>query len=273
MSSVRFSVHDVPIEATAGGRELPRAMLAALIMVGLLVVVAARAGWTAHAWVRTVGLALGQGAMLTAALARGLAEWPRYGAILIGLLLVVGTLANVSPWGALAYFAVPVAVIALRWLRPELDVLGVRGPNAWRPVVVGAGVGLLLGGHLLVSANLTLGHRVSLTPISRYLAAIAYDIGVNVPVAECFLRGTLFASIQHRRPVAAAVGLSTAVAVVRYLIDPAFPRSLETVAGAMLYLGALSAVSCGLFRWSASLLPGTVAGVLFFLAYRMVGGW
>ena len=43
---------------------------------------------------------------------------------------------------------------------------------------------------------------------------------------------------------------------------------LEARAGAVFYLGLVGLVSCALRAWSGSLLPGYLAGLAFFAAYR-----
>ncbi len=271
-----FSALDAPYDplaAAARRRALPRAMLGALAAIGSLFVVAVWLELTRHEWLRVVGLAVGHGALLTAAVARTIPEWPRYGGGLVILLLAVGVTARQGPWGAVAYLAMPLALLSVLGRDRRLAALGICLPLTWLPLAAGAGFGALLGGHLLISASLTVGYHVGLPPVSRYLAAVAYDVGVNVLSAECFFRGVVFDAYQRRRPVLLALAVSTGAALARYLVDPALPRSVEAMAGAVLYLGALSAASCGLFWWSGSLLPGALAGVLFFLAYRAVGAW
>jgi hypothetical protein len=40
------------------------------------------------------------------------------------------------------------------------------------------------------------------------------------------------------------------------------------MAGGTFYVALLSVASCALFRWSGSLVPGAVAALTFFAAYR-----
>jgi hypothetical protein len=69
-------------------------------------------------------------------------------------------------------------------------------------------------------------------------------------------------------PFAAATALATAACLVRYLLDPLLPRTVEMAVGAVFYLTLLAVAGCWLLRWSGSLVPGYVAAVLFFTAYR-----
>ncbi|HYB71064.1 MAG TPA: CPBP family glutamic-type intramembrane protease, partial [Candidatus Bathyarchaeia archaeon] len=104
--------------------------------------------------------------------------------------------------------------------------------------------------------------------VRGYLGAVTYDVGANVLSAEWLFRGVLFSLLWRRFAFWPAAALSTALAVVRYLMDPALPHSADARAGAIFYLGALGLVACGLRAWSGSLLPGYFAALAFFVAYR-----
>jgi len=45
---------------------------------------------------------------------------------------------------------------------------------------------------------------------------------------------------------------------------------VEARAGAVFYLGLVGLISCALRAWSGSLLPGYLAALAFFAAYRML---
>ena len=62
----------------------------------------------------------------------------------------------------------------------------------------------------------------------------------------------------------------TAVCLARYLVDPLLPHSLEVAAGAVFYLTLLSLGNCWLYWRSGSIVPGVVAAVAFFVAYRLL---
>jgi hypothetical protein len=138
-----------------------------------------------------------------------------------------------------------------------------------RALLAAVVLGAFLGGHLLVSASLTLGVRLRLD--RTVLAALVYDVGASVPAAECFFRGALFNRAQRRWSAAAGWALATVAYVARYLVDPLLPKSVEWLVGAAFYLTLLSAGNCWLFWWSGSLVPGGVAALLFFAAYRLLG--
>ena len=74
----------------------------------------------------------------------------------------------------------------------------------------------------------------------------------------------------RRWPLGAAVALSTAACVTRYMLDPRLPKSVEVIVGAAFYVTLLAAANCWLFRWSGSLLPGAAAALVFFTAYRLL---
>lgn len=159
--------------------------------------------------------------------------------------------------------------MALLAARGRLVALGLTARVPGRALVAGIAIGAFLGGHLLVSASRTFGYRVRADPVAIALW-IAYDLGANVLAAECFFRGALFNRAHRRGSFAAAVGLSTAGCLVRYLVDPLLPRTAAIVIGMVFYLSLVSVASCWLLRWSGSLVPGMAAALLFFAAYRLL---
>ncbi len=106
--------------------------------------------------------------------------------------------------------------------------------------------------------------------IGQYLAAVAYDIGANALTAEWLFRGALFSRWWRRWEFWPAAGLSTFLAVRRYVADPALPSAIEARAGAIFYTALLGFTACALRAESGSILPGYMAGVTFFAAYRML---
>jgi hypothetical protein len=217
--------------------------------------------------VRLVGLAAIHGSLLGAALAWTARDerrerWaPVQAAALLG---VVATCASLFSWGALAYVAVPLWLAYRRpaWLAPSRrDALAIAG---------GATFGLLLGGHLVVCSWLTFGYRLYSGSLATLAGWWAYDLGANVLAAEAFFRGALFEHTYRRWSFPAAAAVATGASVLRYLADPLLPHSLGIMAGAAFYTALLGAGSCWLLARTGTLLPGAVAGVCFFAAYRML---
>jgi hypothetical protein len=166
-------------------------------------------------------------------------------------------------------------VTALGWARADDPAspwrwLGLRAPVRARAVLAGAAVGLALGMHLLVTASRTLGYPVALDPRERVLGDLLYDLLVNVPSAELFLRGALFTRVQRHVSFGTAVAVCTAASLLRYLVDPALPPAAEVVLGAVVYLGLLGAANAWLLWWSGSLVPPVLSSLLFFAAYRVL---
>ncbi len=166
-------------------------------------------------------------------------------------------------------------VTAIGWARaddPDSPArwLGLRERVRCHAVLAGAIVGLALGVHLILTASRTLGYPVAVQPRERVLADLLYDVLINVPSAELFLRGALFTRVQRYASVGAAVSVSTAASLARYLIDPALPSAAEAVLGAVVYLGLLGAANAWLLWWSGSLVPSLVSSLLFFAAYRVL---
>jgi CAAX prenyl protease-like protein len=182
-------------------------------------------------------------------------------------LLAISLIGRIGPWGAVAYLAFPL----FGWLearrRPELAGAGLSLPGA-QAALLGLAAGIFLGLHLLMTASLTFGYTVRLGPVSQYVAAAAYDVGLSAITAEWLFRGALFPRAWRRWALAPAVVLTSALAVTRYLADPNLPWATEAWLGAALYMGLLSVAACVLRAQSGSLLPGYLAAVGFFLAYR-----
>ena len=187
-------------------------------------------------------------------------------------LVLAALAARVSPVGALAYLLVPLVLArdAGAWRR-SLERIGWRLPRARRaPFSWERRRGAFLGLHLIIAASLTLGYAVGVPDGGRYLAALAYDVGANALTAEWLFRGAIFSALWRRWSFWPAAAVSTACALVRYLLDPALPQALEAMAGATFYLSLLGLACCALRAWSGSLVPGYFATVAFFAAYRML---
>jgi hypothetical protein len=241
----------------------PLATLAALSAF-LIACIALVHAAVAPAWTTAVmAIVAGHGALLVTALAWREDERPRpwWAAPVVAVALLAAiTLATAAhPAGAATAFVIPI------WLWARAD----RVSFAPRYVAAGIGVGAALGAHLLLSASLTLGYHAAFD-ISRVAVWLAYDAGISVPAAECFFRGALFERAQRRWPIPAATTLSVSLGVGRYLVDPLLPLTAEMVAGTIFYTGLLGIANCWLFRRTFSVLPGALAAVVFFAAYRLV---
>jgi hypothetical protein len=186
------------------------------------------------------------------------------------ILMAASIGSRVSPWGALAYLVTPLVLLAEAQRRPELRMMGLGSPRLLA-CALGLGAGVFLGAHLLIAASLTFGYAVRVRSAADYLTAVAYDVGASALTAEWLFRGALFSRWWRRWTFWPAASLSTASALVRYLLDPNLPHAAEVRLGAAFYVGLLGLSACALRAWSGSLLPGYLATVAFFLAYRMLG--
>lgn len=184
--------------------------------------------------------------------------------------LALAALASrVSLAGALAYLLVPLVFARDAGARRRsLEPIGWSPRCAWRGMLLGAAAGTFLGLHLIIAASQTLGYAVSVHDGGRYLAAVAYDVGANALTAEWLFRGAIFSALWRRWSFWPAALVSTACALVRYLLDPALPQAIEAMVGATFYLSLLGLACCALRARSGSLVPGYVATVAFFAAYR-----
>ena len=249
--------------------DTPLALLAVLgVGAGTVAVLVELAVLPSHA-VRVAGVTAAHGALLATALA-----WARVGVasrgVAVALIGLGAAASQLGAIGALAYLG-PGVWVGVLAARGRLTSLGLGTPVSPRRVAVGALVGVGLSSHLLVSASRTLGVHVRVDQPPEVLAAIAYDVGANVLAGECFFRGALFGRAERRWPFAAAATLATSAYVLRYLVDPLLPKSVELMVGAVFYLALLGAINCWLFAWSRSLAPGLASAAIFFAAYRTLG--
>ena len=196
--------------------------------------------------------------------------WPRPALSMAAALLVASVASRLSPWGAAGFLIVPVALVVVSRPHPELRRIGFGQATGLLQLTAGLGIGIFLGAHLLVSSSLTFGYGVRVADASVYLSAVAYDVGANALTAEWLFRGALFSRWWRRWRFWPAAALATALGVVRYLLDPALPSAVEVRAGAVFYMSLLGLGCCALRAWSGSLLPGYVATVVFFAAYRLL---
>jgi membrane protease YdiL (CAAX protease family) len=171
--------------------------------------------------------------------------------------------------GALGYLAV-VVWVAWHARRGRLVALGLGTPIPPGVLLLGLLGGAALGGHLLVSASLTLGYQPGGVDPHAVAAGIAYDAGLHVVTTESLLRGALFNRLQRRWSFAGAAAVTSAASVLRYVADPLLPGTTELVIGAVFYIALLSVLSAWLFWRSGSLVPGSLASLLFFAAYRLL---
>ena len=200
----------------------------------------------------------------------GRSDWKAPVLRLAAFVVAASLVSRLGAWGPLAYLAVPVAVWAAAGGRPEFAAAGLVWPTA-RAAALGLAGGIFLGIHLLITSSLTFGYLVRIDAARAYWGAAAYDVGISALTAEWLFRGALFSTAWRRWAFAPAVGVSTGLAVLRYVLDPILPPASEVWLGAAFYTGLLGVAACALRAWSQSLLPGYLATVTFFLAYRSLG--
>jgi Type II CAAX prenyl endopeptidase Rce1-like len=250
----------------------PIALVAGLGVGWLAATSLANAGWLSPAGLKVVTLTATNGGLLAVALAWGSADagkvLPRGSTTAAIVLIAAGTLgATLNENGAVAFVAAAAWFSTLA-ARGYLVGLGLASGIAVRPLLLGGVIGLLLGGHLLLSASQTLGHPPHVGAWPAILTRWTYDLGANVISAESFFRGALFNRLQRRWSFGPAAAVSAGGTLLRYLIDPLLPGDIEVLIGAALYLTALGVINCWLVWWSGHLGPALLVSALFFLAYR-----
>jgi hypothetical protein len=248
----------------------PMPVLLALLLVAMAAWALAAIGILSTALARAIGGGVAHGSLLASAVAWTVARPARTADILpagIALTALAGAVAAaLTPAGAIAYLLTPL------WLWRRRTQLRGLGLHVAPPPFLFAGIalGAILGVHLMITASLTLGYRIVRPAAPELGPWLAYDLGANVLAAECFFRGALFDRAQRRWSFAAATALCTAACVGRYLADPLLPRTLEVAAGAAFYVALLSAGNCWLYWRSGSVMPGLLAGFVFFAVYRLL---
>ena len=262
-----------------GALASPRGSAQAYAQVGGAVALLVAAGlgtqWAGMASV-ALGHAIASGAVHGGLLALGwllatdaAAGW-RGPVVRLGVTMVLASIAaRLHPLGALAFLLMPGLLLLEAWRAPRLHAIGLGGA---RPIhaLAGLAVGAFLGAHLLVTASRTFGYRLQAAGLPAYLSAVAYDAGANALSAEWLFRGAVFSMLWRRWSFWPAALLTTALSLLRYLFDPALPHAAEARAGAVFYLGLVGLIACALRAWSGSLLPGYLAALAFFAAYRML---
>jgi hypothetical protein len=219
-----------------------------------------------------LGIVVGHGALLATALCLATDDprtKPRVGAVAVGLIALGALGAALTPWGWVAHLLIP-GWLFWRGRQGGLARLGLQPPIKIKPALFGLAVGAALGGHLLLSAAGTLGYRLRGDGLVAYLAALAYDAGANVPSSELFFRGALFNRAQRHTTFAVAAALATTGSLLRYALDPLLPKNAEVLLGTLFYVTLLGATNAWLLWWSGSLLPGLLAALVFFGAYRLL---
>ncbi len=235
-------------------------VLGALLILGLTLLQAGLVPrWTAA----VAAMVAGHGALLVTALAwrdagRPLRWWATPSVSLL-LVTAVALAAVVHPAACLMSVLIPLWL----WARAPHAAVGPRY------IAIAVVIGGALGGHVLLTAALTLGYH-AVVDVPRAVSWLAYDAGVSVPATEYFFRGALFDRAQRRWPMPVATALSASLGVIRYLVDPLLPMTAEMVMGTVFYAGLLGVANCWLFRRTGSVLPGAIAAVIFFAAYRVV---
>jgi hypothetical protein len=233
----------VAVEVHSGAaRDLGRAIASAGVHCGLL----------AAGWIMTAGRGAPWGPLIR----------------VTGSLCLASVATWWNAWGALFYLIPPVLLAHEGGRSPAFRSIGLNARAGLRYLPYGLVAGTFLGVHLLVSASMTLGYSARVGSLGHYLSAVAYDVGANALTAEWLFRGALFSRWWRRWEFWPAAGLATALVVCRYLLDPALPLAIEVRAGAVLYMLVLGFSACALRAISGSLLPGYLATVAFFAAYR-----
>src|SRR5262249_30434009 len=132
-----------------------------------------------------------------------------------------------TAWGALLYLVPPVILVYQGSRYASLRGIGLTVTTGVRSIALGLATGTFLGVHLMISASLTFGYVLRVSSIGSYLAAVSYDVGANALTAEWLFRGAIFSHFWQRWEFWPAAGLATALAVGRYLADPALPQAIE----------------------------------------------
>ena len=228
-------------------------------------------GWVSQVILGIGGIVLLHGGLLAWALLHPFGwsrAWGRLVVTALGVLLLGGLAAEWNQWGGWMWGLLPLWIVILGRRIPDLHRLGLRPPYKFWMLPAGVGVGGFLGLHVLVTGSRMMRYRVAISPVGPWIAALAYDLGVNVVTAELLFRGAFFTAWWRRWGFWPAAILSTALSLLRYLVDPRLPKDWDVLAGASFYLLLLGLAGCALVRLSGSLFPSGLAALVFFACYR-----
>jgi hypothetical protein len=131
-------------------------------------------------------------------------------------------------------------------------------------LLVGAAVGLLIGGHLLVAAYLA-GMELGFKPAPFMVWQTFYELGPQSLPEEMFMRGVIFNELFFCRQwnFWLAAFAASAIGVLSVLVKRDIAADLMVSVGAIFYLVVSGVVSAALFRWSRNLVPGYASNVVF----------
>ncbi len=256
----------------------PWLTIGGLAVFGLTTAGLTAAGWLPEAAARMAAVTAFQGGLLAVAIAwtardgaAGDAWDPEpVTSVALGLVAAAATLAEIDTRLGVAWIA-PLVVYGWLSRKGRLAGLGLDTRFALMATWPGVTLGAALGGHMLLAASFTFNHRIRADGLVAYAAAVAYDVGVNVPASETLFRGALLRRAHARLDLPAAIVLTTVASVVRYVLDPRLPAATEARVGAAVYLGLLGAASAWLVAATGSLAPALASSLTFFACYRLLG--
>ena len=178
-----------------------------------------------------------------------------------------------TAWGALLYLAPPVILLSEGSRHETLRAIGLTAGAGVRSIALGAGHGHVSGRpspDLGVADVRLRGAGVERRSVPRCRGVRRRRQRADRGVA---LQGRrVLALVAAMGVLAAAAACRQPLAVGRYLADPALPHAIEVSDGrCVLPRAAWLRRLCAPRAGAGSLLPGYLAAVTFFAAYRMLG--
>ncbi|HNT75131.1 MAG TPA: hypothetical protein PKH77_08940 [Anaerolineae bacterium] len=167
-------------------------------------------------------------------------------------------------WGLWHWFYLGIiAQFALSYPQ-EARALGLHFNHWPRDIGVGLLGGGVLAGHYLFALTFTGASQVRVFPLPFLVWEASFQVFMTL-ATELFYRATLYRYLESERhwDFWAAAAVVAAVGVALYLVKARWTSDIITIVGVIFYVIILNVINSALYRWTRSLLPGYIAGLVF----------
>lgn len=167
-------------------------------------------------------------------------------------------------WGLWHWLYVGLIAWFARSYPQETRALGLRFEHWRRDIGVGLLGGSALAGHYLFVLAFTGASHVRVFPLPYLVWETSFEVFMTL-ATELFYRATLYHYLESERrwDFWAAAAVTAVVGVALYLVKARWTSDILLIVGVIFYVIMLNVINAALYRWTRSLIPGYVAGLLF----------